>query len=339
MSVLDGFKKVMAEVRSGSFRPVYLLHGEEPFFIDRVAGEIERSAVEEHARDFDLSVLYARDCDADQVKDTCLRFPMMGERQLVVLREAQGWRIDMLEKLEPYVLKPTPTTVLVICYKNKKVDGRKSFVKSVAKHGVVFTSDRLKDEQLPDWVQRYVTHHKRRIAPREAQLLADHLGADLGKVTMEVEKLCLVTEEGGSITADIVQRYVGISKDHNIFELQKAIGARDRVKALAIARYYGQDTKGHPLPVTVASLHGYFTKLVLMHTLGDRPANELASLAKVPPFFLNEYRTAARNYSLDHLLRAQHLLRSCDLASKGLGGGGADEGELLTELLAQVIDR
>ena len=338
MSVLDGFKKVMAEVRAGTFRPVYLLHGEEPFFIDRVCGEIERGAVEEHARDFDLNVLYARDCDADQVKDTCLRYPMMGDRQLVVLREAQGWRIDQLEKLEPYVLKPTPSTVLVICYKNKKVDGRKSFSKSVAKTGTVFTSDKLKDEQLPDWVQRYVTHHKRRIAPAEAHLLSEHLGADLGKVTMEVEKLCLVTEEGGTITSDIVQRYVGISKDHNIFELQNAIGNRDRVKALRIAKHYGQDAKNHPLPVTVATLNGYLTKLVLMHTLGERPAQELASMAKVPPFFLNDYRSAARNYSLDHLLRAQHLLRTCDLRSKGMGGSSVEEGELLQELLIRVID-
>lgn len=339
MKVLDAYKKVMADLRSGTFRPVYLLHGEEPFFIDRMAAEIEHLAVEEHARDFDLSVLYARDCDADQVRDTCLRFPMMGERHLVVLREAQGWRIEMLEKLEPYVLRPTPTTVLVICYKNKKVDGRKSFAKSVAKHGTVFTSDRLRDEHLPDWVRRYVTHHKRRIGPREAQLLSDHLGSDLAKVTKEVEKLCLVTAEGDTITADIVQRYVGISKDHNIFELQDAIGSRDRVKALRIARYYGQDTKGHPLPVTVANLNGYFTKLVTLKTLGERPASELASVAGITPYYLDGYRAAARNYGLDELLRAQQLLRHCDLASKGLGDGGADEGELLTELLVRVIDR
>ncbi len=339
MKVLDGYKKVMAELRAGIFRPVYLLHGEEPFFIDRVAAEIEHTAVEEHARDFDLSVLYARDHDPDRVKDTCLRYPMIGDRHLVVLREAQSWRIDALEKLEPYVLKPTRTTVLVICYKNKKVDGRKSFVKSVAKHGMVFTSDRLRDEHLPDWVRRYVTHHKRRIGPREAQLLSEHLGSDLAKVAKEVEKLCLVTGEGEAITAETVQRYVGISKDHNVFELQEAIGMRDRIKALRIARYYGQDPKGHPLPVTVATLSGYFSKLVLLKTLGERPAGELASAAGISPYFLDGYRAAVRNYDLDELLRAQHLLRRCDMASKGLGDGGADAGELLTELLVQVIDR
>lgn len=337
MSVLDGFKKVMAEVRSGSFRPVYLLHGEEPFFIDRVAGEIERSAVEEHARDFDLSVLYARDCDADQVKDSCLRYPMMGERQLVVLREAQGWRIEMLEKLEPYVLKPTPTTVLVICYKNKKVDGRKSFVKSVAKHGVVFTSDRLKDEQLPDWVQRYVTHHKRRIAPREAQLLADHLGADLGKVTMEVEKLCLVTEEGGSITADIVQRYVGISKDHNIFELQNAIGVRDHLKAQTIAHHLAND-RDHKLFLTVGLLSSYFSKIAIVHTKRGLSTGDLAAALKVPPFFLKDYTTAARNYPVDQVRRIQHLLREADLNSKGVGNTSAEDGELLRELLFRMMN-
>ena len=199
MSTLDAFKKVMGELRAGKFHPVYLLHGEEPFFIDRISGELEHTAVEEHARDFDLTVVYGRDTDPESVRDTCLRYPMMGERQLVVLREAQSWRIDQLEKLEPYVRKPIPSTVLVICYKHKKVDGRRSFAKTLAKSGgMVFTSDKLRDDQLPGWVQKYVAHMGRKIGQTETRLLADHLGSDLGKVAMEVEKLCLVTEGGGT---------------------------------------------------------------------------------------------------------------------------------------------
>ncbi|MCB0792732.1 MAG: DNA polymerase III subunit delta [Flavobacteriales bacterium] len=338
MNTLDAFKKVMGELRGGMYRPVYLLHGEEPFFVDRIAGELERTVVEEHARDFDLTVVYARDTDPDGVRDVCLRYPMMGERQLVVLREAQSWRIDQLEKLESYVNKPIPSTILVICYKHKKVDGRRSFAKTITKNGgLVFTSDRLRDEHLPGWVQKYVAHMGRKIGPSEARLLSDHLGSDLGKVTMEVEKLCLVTEQGGTITADTVQRYVGISKDYNTFELQNAIGARDRDKALRIAHYFGQDIKDHPLPVTLAVLNSYLTKLVLAHTLRGRPAQEMASTMKVPPFFLKDYQNAAGRYTLRSLLDAQHLLREYDMRSKGVGGNEAP-GELLTELLVRLMD-
>ncbi|MCB9170040.1 MAG: DNA polymerase III subunit delta [Flavobacteriales bacterium] len=338
MSTLDGFKKVMSELRGGHFRPVYLLHGEEPFFIDRIAGELEHCVVEEHARDFDMTVVYGRDTDTDGVRDTCLRYPMMGERQLVVLREAQSWRIDQLEKLEPYVQKPMPSTVLVICYKHKKVDGRKSIIKTITKSGgVVFTSDKLREEHLPAWVQKYVAHMGRKIGTTEARLLADHLGSDLGKVTMEVEKLCLVTGPGATITADTVQRYVGISKDYNTFELQNAIGARDRAKALRIARYFGQDAKDHPFQVTMAVLNIYVTKLVLAHTLRGRSAQEMASAMKVPPFFLKDYQNAAGRYTLNSLLDAQHLLREYDMRSKGVGSNEGP-GELLTELLARLMD-
>ena len=218
MSTTDDFKKIVKDVRERKFKPIYFLHGEEAYFIDRVAEEIGKSALEEHERDFNQTILYGRDCDPDQLTDTCLRYPMMAERQLVVLREAQTWRIDAFDKLEPYFKNPTPTTVLVILYKHKKADGRKTWLKDLAKKNVVFVSDKLKEDKLPDWIQKYVAFHKRRIGPVEAKLLADHLGTDLGKLTNEVEKLCIVTEENGTITADLIQRNVGISKDYNIFE-------------------------------------------------------------------------------------------------------------------------
>jgi DNA polymerase III subunit delta len=185
MSTTDDFKKIVKDVRSKTFKQVYFLHGEESYFIDRVAEEIEKNALEEHERDFNLTVLYGRDCSPDDVKDTCLRYPMMAERQVVILREAQTWRIDAFDKLETYFKAPTPTTVLVILYKHKKADGRKTWLKDLAKKQVVFVSDKLKEDKLPEWIQAYVKFHKRRIGPVEAKLLADHLGSDLGKLTNE----------------------------------------------------------------------------------------------------------------------------------------------------------
>lgn len=337
-SVIEDYKKLMLEIRSGNFRPVYMLHGEESFFIDHLSEEIERTCLEEHERDFNQTIVYAADTDPDMIKDTCLRFPMMAERQLVIVRELQAWRITEVEKLENYLAKPTPTTVLVLCYKHNKVDGRKSILKTIQKAGgAVFLSDKLKEEKIPDVLISIAKNQKRKLGPSEARLLATHLGSDLAKSVKEVEKLCLVTGEDGTITNDIIHKFVGISKDHNIFELQNAIGNRNVVKAMQIAQYFGSDQKNNPLPLTIAFLNVYFAKVAAVHSLQGKSQQEMASAMKVPPFFLKDYIAHARNYSLGKLVSIQRDLRECDLRSKGVGGDGGDPGELLRELIAKVM--
>lgn len=338
MSTLEDYKKIMTDLRGGKFKPVYTLHGEEGFFIDRIASEVERLALEEHERDFNQTILYGRDCDPDTVKDTCLRFPMMAERQLVVVRELQNWRIDQVEKLENYLLKPTPTTVLVLCYKHKKIDGRKSILKSAQKGGgQVFLSDKVREDKLPDLLITFAKNQKRRLGSAEATLLANHLGTDLSKAIKEVEKLCLVTEEGGAITSEIIQRFVGISKDYNVFELQNAIGSRNALKAQQIANHFAADPKENPLVVTLGFLNTYFSKLAVVHACAGKSQAELASELKVNPFFVKDYVQQAKNYPLGKLVEVQRHLRQFDLRSKGLGGDGSDQGELLRELLAKVM--
>lgn len=338
MSSIDDYKKLMTEIRGGKLRPVYMLHGEESFFIDRLSDEIERLALADEERDFNQSILYGRDVDPDQVRDNCLRFPMMAERQLVVVRELQNWRIDQLEKLESYLSKPTPTTVLVLCYKYKKVDGRRNVLKSVQKGGgAVFLSDKVREEKVPEVLVSFAKNQKRRLGAGEAQLLATHLGTDLSKAVKEVEKLCLVTEEGGTITSDTIQRYVGISKDYNVFELQNAIGTRNVEKALRIANYFASAPKDHPLVLTIGMLNSYFTKLAIVHSMKQASSQELAAALKVPPFYLRDYQDHARNYSLARLVDIQGHLRQFDMRSKGLGGDGGDHGELLRELIAKVM--
>ena len=337
-STIDDYKKLMAELRGGTFRPVYILHGEEGFFIDRIAEEVERLALQEHERDFNQTILYARDTDADQLKDVCLRYPMMAERQLVIVRELQAWRIDQVEKLEPYLTKPTPTTVLVLCYKHKKIDGRKSILKTAQKGGAaVLTSDKLREEKLPEVLVGFAKGQKRKLGAAEAQLLASHLGSDLGKAVKEVEKLCLVTEEGGAITSEVIQRFVGISKDYNVFELQNAIGARDAAKAQRIANHFAANPKENPLPLTIGALNNFFSKLAMVHQLQGRPQNEMATAMKVNPYFLKDYLAQARNYSLGKVVEAQRHLRACHLLSKGLGVHRSDHGQLLHVLLAKVM--
>ena len=276
--------------------------------------------------------------DPDQVKDTCLRYPMMAERQVVIVRELQTWRIDAVEKLEPYLAKPTPTTLLVLCYKHKKIDGRKSILKTVQKGGgVVLTSDKVRDEKLPDVLISFAKNHKQRLKQSKAQLLTNHLNSDLTKTVKEVEKLCLVTEEGGTITSDHIQRFVGISKDYNIFELQNAIGTRNAAKAQQIAAHFAADQKDNPLPVTIGFLNAYFSKLAMVHTLSGQAPQEMAGALKVSPYFIKDYIAQSRNFSLSKLVEIQRHLRQCDLRSKGVGGDGGDPGELLRELLAKVM--
>ena len=338
MSTLDDYKKGMTDLRAGKFKPVYMLHGEEGFFIDRIAAEVERLALQDHERDFNQTILYGRDCDADLVKDTCLRYPMMAERQLVVVRELQTWRIDQVEKLEPYLLKPTPTTVLVLCYKHKKIDGRKSILKSVQKGGgQVFLSDKVREDKVPDLLISFAKNQKRKLGGAEATLLANHLGTDLSKAVKEVEKLCLVTEEGGASTSEVIQRCVGSSKDYNVFELQNAIGLRNAEKAQRIANHFAANPKDNPLVLTLGFLNTYFSKLALVHACKGKSQAEMASELKVNPYFVKDYVQQAQNYPPGRLAEAQRHLRQCDLRSKGLGGDGSDQGELLRELLAKVM--
>ncbi len=338
MSVIDDYKKLMLEVRSGTFKPVYLLHGEEGFFIDRIADEIEHLSLADHERDFNQTILYGRDANHEVVKDTCLRFPMMADRQLVIVRELQNWRIDEIDKLGSYLTKPTPTTVLVLCHKHKKVDGRKGVIKAVQKGGgSVFLSEKVKDDKLPDLLMSVAKSQKRRLGHTEAQLLAGHLGSDLAKAVKEVEKLCLVTEEGGHISSDHIQRFVGISKEYNVFELQAAIGLRNTAKAQQIAAHFAADPKDNPLVLTIGFLNTYFSKVAMVHTLAGKSPQEMASALKVNPYFLKDYQTAARNYPLARLVEIQRHLRQCDLQSKGVGGASAGDGELLREFLAKAM--
>ncbi|MBL0128261.1 MAG: DNA polymerase III subunit delta [Flavobacteriales bacterium] len=338
MATTDDYKKIMLDLRAGKFKPVYVLHGEEGFFIDRIAEEIEHLALQEEERDFNQSILYARDVDADTVKDTCLRFPMMAERQLVIVRELNAWRIDQVEKLEPYLAKPTPSTILVLCYKHKKIDGRKSILKTAQKGGaVVFTSDKVREDKLPETLIGFAKHFKRKLGAAEAQLLANHLGSDLAKTVKEVEKLCLVTEEGGAITSDVIQKFVGISKEYNVFELQNAIGTRNAAKAQRIAQHFANDPKDNPLVLTIGALNTYFSKLAMVHDLPAGNQQAMAAALKVNPFFVKDYVAQARNFTPVKLVEIQHHLRECDLRSKGMGGDGSDHGELLRELLAKVM--
>lgn len=339
MKALKAYRDIVADIRSKQFKPVYILHGEESYFIDRISKEIETHALEEHERDFNQTVLYGKDSTPDQIIECVKRFPMMAERNLVILREAQGMRIDALDKLEALFEQPVSTSVFVICYKHKKIDGRRNFVKKAKKQGAVFESKELYDNEVPQWISGYVRTLGRKIGPKETQLLADHLGKDLAKIVSEIEKICVVTPEGESISSMTIQQQIGINNDHNIFELQNAIGHGDRHKALRIARYFGGSTKDHPLPPTIGALHRYFNILALAHAHRRANRKELPGLLGVAPFFVNDYLNAAKRYPVERIKAIQGYLRECDAKSKGLGNDKLLEtGQLLEEFVLKALN-
>ena len=334
------FGPLLKSIKAKDFAPLYLLHGEEPYFIDQLEEAIERHALAEHERAFNQTILYGKDTDHLQIVDAARRFPMMAERQLILLREAQDMR--GLKDLATYAEKPAPTTVLVISHKHKKLNGNLTLTKAIKKNGVVFEAKGLYDNKVPGWITNYLRDHKYTIRPEAANLLAEFLGTSLGKITNELDKLLLNLAPGTEVTTEIVEEQVGVSKDYNVFELQRAIGHRDVVKATRILNYFRANPKAAPLPMVTGSLYNYFSKVFLLKELHRKRESRQAIMKALNlrfDFFLQDYEQTARNYSEPGLHEVFALLREYDLKSKGVGSNlaGREEHELLKELVWKLM--
>ncbi len=330
------FEELLRDIQSGKFQPVYLLHGEEPYFTDRILDAIETHALPESERSFNLSVLYGKEVDAVTLLDYLRRYPMMSERQVVVLREAQDMK--GLADLQAYIENPMPTTVFAIGYKHKKLDLNTKFGKALKAKAVVLESKRLYDNQIPDWIVAYCKSQKRTIEPTATNLLAEYLGSDLAKVSNEIDKLVLNLSPGAPITAAQVQEYVGISKDYNVFELHKAMAMRDIAKVMRIEQYYAANIKRNSLLGTIASLFNFFSKVYMLHFLAGKSDSEAAkTLALRSEWALKEYRIAAKNYPFAKVCAVISLLREFDLRAKGVDSDSADEDALMKELFFRIL--
>ncbi|MBK9291268.1 MAG: DNA polymerase III subunit delta [Bacteroidetes bacterium] len=330
------YDQIINDIRNKIFRPVYFLQGEEPFYIDAITEMLEAHVVEDGFRDFCQTVVYGRDVSPKEVASLCKAYPMMGTHQLVVVREAQD--MDKIEELEAEVDRFPPSTVLVINYKYKKLDGRKSFAKKVAQKGVLFESKRPYENQIPDWISKYLKQKNYTITPTAAQLMADYLGNDLSKLRNELEKLIISLPGGGKIGEKEVETNIGISKDFSIFELQKALGQRNFEKSFRIVQYFGANSKEYPLIRSIILLYQFFGKVVRYHQTADKTRNNVASVLGVNPFFVEDYATAARAYPLPKALDAIHLLLEYDLKSKGVGVNNLSDEELYKELIFKLMN-
>lgn len=315
--------------------------GDEPWYIDGISDYIEEKIIPEGERDFNLSILYGRETDVHSIIATAKEYPMMAEHRVVIVKEAQylqGFaRNEVQEPLAEYLKHPLNTTLLVFCYKGKKLDRRKTLAKTIAKTGVLFESKKLYDDKIPGWINNRLKAKKYSIVPKGAVLLSEYLGNDLHKIENELEKLFLNIPAGTEITPEHIERYIGISKEYNNFELQNALGKKDVLKANKIANHFAMNEKQHPLVVTIGMLCSFYSKILSYHVLRDKTPGSVASVLGVNPYFVRDYATAARNYNVKKTVQVISRLREYDLKSKGVDNVSTDAGELLKELVYKIL--
>lgn len=334
-------EQVLKELKQGKYSPVYFLQGEETFYIDQIADFIEENALDEASKGFNQIILYGKDIDVNTILSNAKRFPMMSERQVVIIKEAQEVkdlnREPASKMLEEYVKSPLLSTVLVFAHKKKVLDGRKSLSKTMDKHAVLVNSKKIYDNQVPAWVNDYVKSQGHTISAKASALIAENVGADLSRLANEVDKIIINFDQPTEIKDEHIERYVGISKDFNVFELQKAIGQKNVDKVNKILFYFAKDPKSHPVIPMLALLFQYFTKIMMVHTAPDKNERALAGTLGVNPFFVKDYLYASKNYSLGKLVMIVSYLREADLRSKGVGWNAGNDHAIMQELVYKVM--
>lgn len=333
--------QVMNELKAGKFHPVYFLQGEESYFIDTIAAYIEKHALEESEKGFNQVIMYGKDSSMEVILTNARRFPMMASRQVVIVREAQEianfGRQDVQQQLQAYIESPLPSTVLVLCYKYKTLDGRKKLSKSIAKNATLVDCKKMYDDRVPGWITEYVRSRNATIDLKTAQLLSDYIGNNLARITREVDKVLLNLKEPAKIDLDVVQKYIGISKDYNIFELLQALAKKDNVKAQRIVNYFAANPRLNPVIPIIAVLFGFFTKLLLLQHSKLNSESAIVNELRVPSFYVGQYISAARIYSAEQVINNIGHLRTADLMVKGVGNQRNSPGEILKELVFKLM--
>jgi len=330
-------EQIFSDLKKKIYYPVYLLTGDEPFYIDKITEYILKTVLTEEEKSFNEHIFYGKDTDVATVINTAKRFPMMAAHQTVIVKEAQ--HLKDIDNLIYYVEKPLKSTILVINYKYKKVDKRKKLYKAIQDSGVIMDSQKLYEDKIPTWIAQYL--HKRgfQVEPRGAVMLTEFLGNDLGKIVNELEKLVITNDSTAKkITANQIEKNIGISKDYNNFELTKALTTRKAEKAFAITSYFGKNQKNNPIILTISSLYYFFSKVLMYHFVKDKTPRNVASMLKVNPYFVKDYESAAKVYSKGKLAKIIALLREYDLKSKGVENVSSAPGDLLKELVYKILN-
>ena len=328
-------EKIIADWKKGNFKPIYWLEGDEPFFIDQVVHYAEHKILPEAEASFNLSIFYGKDADWSSVVNACMRYPMFADKQVVILNEAQQMRD--IEKLESYIDNPLSSTIFVVSFKEKKVDSRSKLAKTLKSKGEMLSTKKMYDSQLPEWVNQMVASHKLTITPKALHLLVDHIGNDLSRLQNEVEKLAVNLAGRKNITEDDIEKYIGVSKDFNVFELQDALGKRDLAKTIRIIHYFEANPKAAPIQMILPALYNYFSKVFMLYSLPNITEQSAAAALGVNPFFVKEYIATARRYDYEGIEKVLLLLHQYNLRSIGVHDAGTSDAGLLKELAVKMI--
>lgn len=331
-------RQIIADVKKGNIAPVYLITGDENYYIDVLSDFFENEVIPEENQCFDQLVVYGVDVTMSQIVDNAKQYPVLptSTHRLILVKEAQNIKIDTWTPLVKYLSNPLPTTILVFCYRHKKIDKRTAVYKAINDKGVVFERGKMQDYKLPEWIASFVQSKGYDISPQTSMILAETLGNDLGKIVNEMSKLFLVLPQGAVLTPEIVEKNIGISKDYNVFELQNAIGRKDVLRCNRIINHFADNPKETPIQMVIPSLYSYFLKIMIYHQLQDK--SQAASAMEVPPYFVRDYQQAARCYSLQKLAVIITYLKEADLKSKGIGNAGTvTDGEILKELVFKIL--
>jgi DNA polymerase-3 subunit delta len=330
------YEEIISDLKNRIFKPVYFLAGEEPYYIDLITDYIQEKVLPEAEKAFNQIVLYADDTNIAAIIDTARRFPMMASHQVLIIKEAQT--LKNLDDLAIYLEKPLLSTILVFSYKYKTIDKRTKLYKTLESHGVYFESPRIRDYLIPAWIERHLMIKGIKTDPSASALLTEYLGTDLHKIVNELDKLIITLPAGKPfITTALIEKNIGISKDYNNFELQKAIGEKNILKANMIVHYFADNPKDNPITLSIASLFSFFSKLLAFHYLTDKSKNNVAAVLKVNPFFVKEYENSALRYDVSKTVQIISLLRTYDMKSKGYGDPGTEPGELMKELVFRIL--
>lgn len=332
---MNEIRNIVSDIKNGNIKPIYFLMGDEPYYIDKISDYIEKNILDEAEKGFNQQVMYGRDSTIEDIVSAAKRYPMMAERQVLIVKEAQDLSKN-IEKLVSYAENPQPTTVLVLNYKYKKLDKRKRLHKAIAKFGLIYESKKLYENQVSDWIRRVLSGKKYQIEPKASQMLVEFLGTDLSKISNELDKLMIILPKETVINDKHIEDNIGISKDFNNFELRKAVGEKNILKANRIINYFSENPKNNPTVMTISLLNNFFTQLLLFHGLQDKSKSSVARALGVNPYFVDEYFLAGRNYPMRKVAQVISFLRDSDVKSKGVGANQTQE-DILKELLFKIL--
>jgi len=333
---------ILKQIKSKQYKPVYLLHGEEDYNIDLITQAFEDQVLNEEEKSFNFTTWYGKDATAIQIVDSCMRYPMMAPYQLIILKEAQDMKT--INDLTGYIKSPVASTIFVIQFKHGKVDMRKSLGKALKQNAEIFESKRMYDNDIPKWISQFTESKGYTIQDNTAMLIANHLGTDLSKISNELEKLFILAPNGTNIDDNLIEKHIGISKAFNVFELQDAIAARDLYKAQQIVQYFVDNPKKNPAVVVISSIYNFYSKLYLALSYGKQNDSDLAKHLGFSPrneyaarFFVRNFRQGMKTYSREEIEHGIGTIAKYDLRSKGVDNVSTEPGQLLKELVYQLV--